>query len=257
MAGGLAIVTGASTGIGRELARLAAADGYELIVAANEPGIHDTARGLPGGAARAVECDLATAHGVEELWSALDGRTPDVVMANAGRGLGDAFLTQDWDRIEEVIHLNVTGTTAVVHRAARSMAAAGRGRILITGSIAGLMPGSFQAVYNATKAYLDTLSWGIREELKDHGVSVTCLQPGPVDTEFFDRADMNDTPVGKDDDKYDPKMVAEAGYRGMMKGHSGVTPGVMNAIQARLSGIVPDEVLARMHRRMAEPEGRP
>lgn len=254
----LAVVTGASTGIGLELARCAAEDGCDLIIAADEPAIAAAAAELrkTGATVETVEADLGTESGVATFWSALEGRQVDYFMANAGRGLGEAFLDQDWDEIEAVIHLNVTGGTAMLHRAARKMRARGGGAILITGSIAGLMPGSFQAVYNASKAYLDTLSWGIREELKDSGVTVTCLMPGPTDTEFFARAHMEDTPVGKDDSKDDPAQVARSGYKAMKRGASGVTTGFMNKVQAQLSGIIPDSYLAKMHREMAEPEGK-
>lgn len=253
----LAVITGASSGIGRELARLAVEDGCDVIVAADEAEIEETAEALTGGGAEvvAVRADLATARGVEALWQAIGDRPVDYVMANAGRGLGDAFLAQDRDRIEEVIHLNVTGTTAVVQRAAREMAARGRGRILITGSLAGNLPGSYQAVYNATKAYVDTLSWGIRNELKEAGVTVTCLLPGPVETEFFHRADMEDTPLGQSGSKADPARVARRGYDAMKRGASGVSPGFLTRVQNALSGIVPESVLARVHRGMAEPEG--
>lgn len=175
--GKLAVITGASSGIGLELARNAADD----------------------------RC------GLDALWAAIEDRQIDYLMANAGRGLGHAFMQQDWPDIEDVVHVNVTGTTSLLHRAVPEKRAAGSGRILVTGSLAGVIPGSHQAVYNATKAYLDTLSWGIREELKDSGVTVTCLMPGPTETEFFDRAGMQDTPVGQSGSKDDPAMVAREG----------------------------------------------
>jgi short-subunit dehydrogenase len=254
----LAVVTGASTGIGLELARCAAADGCELVICADEPEIAAAAEELRtlGVEVTAIEADLATEAGVDRLWQAIELRDVDYLMANAGRGLGHAFLEQDWDDIEKVIHTNVTGTTALLHRMSQKMRARNSGRILITGSIAGLMPGSFQAVYNATKAYLDTLSWAIRNELEETGVTVTCLMPGPTDTEFFHRAGMDETPVGRDDSKADPASVAKAGYRTMLRGSSGVTTGFMNKVQATLAGIVPDSVLAALHRRMAEPDGK-
>lgn len=253
----LAVVTGASSGIGLELARCAAEDGCDLIVVADEPEIHAAADTLrqKGPAVEAIEADLGTEHGLDTLWAAIEHRGVDYLLANAGRGLGEAFLDQDWDEIEAVIHTNVTGTTSLLHRMIPQMRARNAGRILIVGSIAGLMPGSFQAVYNATKAYVDTLSWGIRNELNDTEVSVTCLMPGPTDTEFFERAHMQDTPVGQKD-KDDPAMVARSGYQAMLRGSSGVTTGFMNKVQATLSGVIPDSVLARMHRDMAEPEGR-
>ena len=203
-----------------------------------------------------MEADLATEAGIVRLWHSIEHREVDYLLANAGRGLGHAFLDQEWDDIEAVIQTNVTGTTALLHRTVRKMRDQGRGRILIVGSIAGLIAGSFQAVYNATKAYLDTLSWAIREELDDTGVTVTCLMPGPTDTEFFHRADMDQTPVGQDGGKADPADVARTGYRAMLRGSSGVTAGFMNKVQAALAGVVPDSVLSAMHRRMAEPDGK-
>ncbi|SDY09819.1 SDR family NAD(P)-dependent oxidoreductase [Citreimonas salinaria] len=252
----LAVVTGASTGIGYELARCAAQDGCDLVVTADEAAIETVASRLrdTGASVEPVRADLSTAEGVDLLWSAMRDRPVDYLMANAGRGLGHAFLEQDWDRIEEVIRLNVSGTTDLLHRALQAMRRRGEGRILITGSLAGEIPGSYQAVYNATKAYLDTLSWGVRNELGDSDVTVTCLMPGPTDTEFFHRADMEDTNVGQSDSKSDPGMVARKGYAAMLKGASGVAPATMTKLQSALSGIVPDSVLARMHRQMAQPQ---
>lgn len=252
----LAVVTGASSGIGFELARCAARDGCDLILAADEPQIETAADDLRALGARVdtVQADLGTESGLDALWEAMRDRDYDYVLANAGRGLGEAFLRQDWDEIEAVIHTNVTGTTALLHRALRQMRARDRGRILIVGSVAGNIPGSFQAAYNATKAYLDTLSWAIRDEVRDSAVTVTCLMPGPTDTQFFERAHMEDTPVGKDDSKADPAKVAQTGWNAMLKGRSGVTTGFMNKVQAQLSGLIPDSILAKMHRDMAEPE---
>lgn len=252
---GLAVVTGASTGIGRELALLCARDGHDLVICADEPAIDDVAAEIAATGSRAepLRADLTTEGGVETLVRHLGDRQVDYLLANAGVGLGDAFLDQDAGDIRRVIDLNVLGTTRLLHRLGRDMRARGRGRILVTGSIAGLIPGSYQAVYNATKAYLDSLCYALRNELKGEGVSVTCLMPGPTETEFFDRAEMQDTPIGRDDDKDDPAEVARAGYDAMMKGRSGVVTGFMNKVQATFSGLIPDEVLARMHRRMAEP----
>lgn len=251
-----AVITGASTGIGRELARICAGEGHALVICAEEPEIEETAAELrrDGAEVEVVRADLATAEGCDRLLHHLEGREVDYFMANAGVGLGEAFLDQDMGEIRRVIDLNVTGTTLLLHRMGRMLRRQGRGRILVTGSIAGLMPGSYQAVYNATKAYLDSLSYALRNELKDTEIGVTCLMPGPTETEFFDRAHMEDTPVGKDDDKDDPAMVARKGYDAMMKGQSGVVTGFMNKVQATFSGLIPDSVIAQMHRRMAEPE---
>ena len=256
--GELAVVTGASTGIGYELAKLAAQDGYDLIVVADEPEIREAARRLEqlGTSVEAVEADLGTAHGVEQLWSAIRDRPVDVLCANAGRGLGGAFLDQEFEKAKDVVDTNVTGTISLVHKVGRQMRARNAGRILIVGSIAGFIPGSFQLVYNGTKAFLDSFAEGLRNELKDTGVTVTCLEPGPTDTQFFRRAGMDDTPVGKDDGKDDPAMVARTGYEAMQSGKGQVASGFMNKVQATFAGIIPDAVLAQMHRRMAEPEDR-
>ncbi len=247
----LALVTGASTGIGFELAKIAAQEGYALMVVADEPDIQGAAQQL-NGKAEAIQADLSTEDGVDQVLSKLGGRTIDVLCANAGRGLGRAFVDQDWKDIRRVIDTNVTGTTYLLHKAAKAMKQRGQGKILITGSIAGLMPGTFQAVYNGSKAYLDSLSEAMRAELKDSGVTVTCLLPGPTETEFFQRADLMDTKVGTQK-KDDAGMVARTGWDAMERGEGSVVAGLKNKLQAAVSHITPTGVLAEMHRKMAEP----
>lgn len=251
----LAVVTGASSGIGYELARLAAEDGYDLIIAADERAIVEAKAALEqhGGRVEALEVDLSTTNGVDRLLEVIAGRPVDALMANAGRGLGRGFLDQDWRDIRFVIDTNITGTVYLIQQVAQDMRARDRGRILITGSIAGLMPGSFQAVYNGTKAFLDSFAWARRNELKDTGVTVSCLMPGPTDTEFFERADMLDTKVGADPNKADPADVAKTGYQAMLKGEGDVVAGFKNKLQAAMAAITPDSVLAEQHRKMAEP----
>jgi short-subunit dehydrogenase len=166
-------------------------------------------------------------------------------------------LDQDFNDIRHVINTNITGTVDLIQQVARGMRDRGEGRILVTGSIAGLMPGSFQAVYNATKAFIDSFCYALRDELKDTGVTVTCLMPGPTDTHFFERADMTDTKVGTDK-KADPADVAKAGYDAMLDGDSDVVAGWKNKLQAILANVTPAEVLSAQHRKMAEPgSGRP
>jgi uncharacterized protein len=254
MSKGLAIVTGASSGIGLELARCCAEDGYELLICSDTEEIEEASRELRAGKTQveAVQADLATPTGVDRLVDVIGERPVELLLANAGIGLGDAFLDQELNRALRVVDLNVTGTLALIHPVGRRMREAGRGRILITGSIAGFMPGSFQAVYNGTKAFLDSFSMALRNELKDTGVTVTCLMPGPTETDFFETADMEDTKVGQAK-KTDPADVARKGYRAMMNGDSGVVTGFMNKVQTAFSGIIPETVLAQMHRRMAEP----
>jgi short-subunit dehydrogenase len=251
-----AVVTGASTGIGLELARCCAQNNFDLLIAADEPQIETAAaslRGL-GVAVEAVEADLSTLEGVDKLYDASKrmGRPVDALLANAGRGLGRAFLDQDFGRIRHVIDTNVTGTVYLIHRIGNDMRRRNAGRILITGSIAGFIPGSFQAVYNGTKAFLDSFSFAIREELRDTKVSVTCLMPGATDTEFFRRADMMDTKVGTAD-KDDAAMVAKKGFDAMMRGDGDVVTGLRNKVQAAAANVIPAGVLARQHRQQAEP----
>jgi uncharacterized protein len=254
--GQLAVVTGASTGIGLELARLCAAQRWDLIIAADEPLIEDAARELSQNGIRctAVQCDLSTTEGVAKLTSAIraSGRTVDALLANAGRGLGRGFLDQDLNEALKVIHTNIDGTVRLIYEVANDMRTRGQGRILITGSIAGLMPGTFQAVYNGSKAFLDSFSVALSNELKDTGITVTCLMPGATETDFFDRADMADTKVGSGE-KAHASDVAKTGFDAMMKGELKVVAGFTNKMRAAISHIAPDSALAEMHRGMAEP----
>ena len=195
----LAVITGASSGIGYELAKLCADSGHDLVVAADQPAIMEARASFEamGANVQAVQTDLSTEDGVEALLDLIGGQPVDILCANAGHGLGHGFLDQDWKAARHVVDTNVVGTLYLVHKLGQKMRLRQKGRILFTGSIAGLMPGSFQAVYNGSKAFVDSFSFALRNELKDAGVSVTCLMPGPVDTEFFERGDMMDTKVGQ------------------------------------------------------------
>jgi short-subunit dehydrogenase len=251
----LAVVTGASTGIGLELAREAAKNGFDLIIVANENELEKAADELrrEGGEIIAVRADLATTEGVELLCNKIGDRPVAALLANAGRGLGKAFLDQDWNDVRCVVDTNVTGTIYLIQKIGRDMRNRGNGKILITGSIAGFMPGSYQAVYNGTKAFLDSFSYALREELRDTRVTVTCLMPGATDTEFFRRADMLDTAVGADDSKADPATVAKDGFKAMMDGEGGIVPGFKNKMTVAAAHVMPAEKLAKQHTEMAEP----
>ncbi|MBB3007419.1 SDR family NAD(P)-dependent oxidoreductase [Cupriavidus alkaliphilus] len=251
----LAVVTGASSGIGYELARCCLRRGYDLVIAADEPQIEIAARQLrdEGAEVTALLADLATPDGVEQVCAALGSRRVDVLCANAGRGLGHAFLDQDFAAIQRVVETNVTGTLHLLHRVGQIMRAQHEGRILITGSIAGFVPGTCQAVYNATKAFLDSFSYALRHELQHTGVSVTCLMPGATETDFFERADLLDTRLGQQK-KADPAEVARIGFDAMMRGEGEVVPGWQNKLRAAIAMVTPADVLAEQHRRMAEPQ---
>jgi short-subunit dehydrogenase len=251
----LSVVTGASSGIGYELAKLCAGEGMDLIIAADRPEIGEAAQALEqqGVRVQSIQVDLSTTDGVDSLLDLIGDRQVDHLLANAGHGLGHAFLDEKWDEARHVIDTNIIGTTYLIHQLAPRMRDRGQGRILLTGSIAGLMPGSFQAVYNGSKAFIDSFAWALRDELKDTGVSVTCLMPGATDTEFFERADMMDTKIGQDPKKMDPAKVAKIGWDAMMKGEGDVVAGLKNKFQAAMAAVTPQSTLAGQHRKMAEP----
>lgn len=250
----LAVVTGASTGIGYFLAEECAKHGYDLIIAADEPRIEQAAKDLRvnGVDVRAVEADLATLEGVDRLYAAADGQPIELLLANAGRGLGRDFLDQDFAEARRVVDTNITGTIYLIQKIGRDMRSRGTGRILITGSIAGFLPGSYQAVYNGSKAFLDSFSFALRTELEGSGVSVTCLMPGATETEFFARADMLDTKVGTAK-KDDPAEVARIGFAAMMRGDGDIVSGWHNKLQSALANVMPAGMLARQHKKMAAP----
>jgi len=250
----LAVVTGASSGIGYELAKLCAEHGHDLVIAADEPSIVEAKQAFEalGSKVQALQTDLSTEDGVKDLVDLIAGRPVDILCANAGHGLGHGFLDQDWKAARHVIDTNITGTLFLVHALGQGMRTRDRGRILFTGSIAGLMPGSFQAVYNGTKAFVDSFSFALRNELKDTNVTITCLMPGPVDTEFFERAEMMDTKVGQGK-KADPAKVAKTGFDAMMRGEGDVVAGFKNKLQAAVAAVTPQSQLAEMHRDMAKP----
>jgi uncharacterized protein len=238
------------------LARIAAQDGYDLIVVANEPDIETAARDLErsGTSVRSVQADLSTIDGVDTLLNTMEGRQAEVVCANAGIGTGGAFLDQavtDW---RHAIDTNVTGTVYLLQRVLKDMVARDTGKVLVTGSIAGYIPGSFNAVYNGTKAFVDNFTEALRNEMKDSkGVTLTTLMPGPTDTPFFERAGMGDTQVGQDDSKADPAKVAQDGWDALMAGKDHIVSGWSNKAQVLAAGVVPQSVLADQHRKMAEP----
>jgi uncharacterized protein len=250
----LAIVTGASSGIGYYLAKECAQNGFDLLIAADDPKINDVATDFRvfGASVDAIETDLATTDGVDELVFAINERPVKALLANAGHGLGHAFLDQDFGELRHVIDTNVTGTLYLIHKVGQEMRKGGEARILITGSIAGFMPGTYQAVYNGTKAFMDSFSFALREELKDSGVTVTCLMPGATDTEFFERAGMLDTKVGAGK-KDDPADVAKVGFEAMMNGEGDVVSGLKNKIQSAVATVTPSGLLAKQHGKMAKP----
>ncbi|MCU0757707.1 MAG: SDR family NAD(P)-dependent oxidoreductase [Steroidobacteraceae bacterium] len=249
----LAVVTGASSGIGFELAVQCARHGFDLVVAADRP-LDDavgTLRAYRAGV-EAVQADLSTVEGVDRLLAAIGERPVEALLANAGQGVGSAFLDREFDELRRVIDTNVTGTLYLLHAVLRRMRARGRGRVLVTGSIAGYMPGSFHAVYNASKAFIDSFAWALRDELEGSGVTVTCLMPGATDTEFFEHAGLLDTRLAQQK-KDDPAMVARLGFEAMMAGEGGVVTGLRNKLQVAAARVTPAPALAALHGTLARP----
>jgi short-subunit dehydrogenase len=253
----LALVTGASSGIGYELARQFAEHGYDLVICAEDESVVSAADRLraPGGAVEAVVADLRDYAAVERLWSAVaaTGRPPAAAALNAGIGRGGPFIETELSDELDIVSLNVASTVHLAKRVVVEMAARNEGAVLITSSIAATMPGPFQAVYNASKSFLQSFALALENELKDTGVSVTALMPGPTDTEFFRRADMEDTKIGRGS-KDDPAQVARQGFEALMKERSKVVAGsAKTKAQGHVNAVLPDSAKAQAHRKMAEP----
>ncbi|MBD58540.1 MAG: oxidoreductase [Citromicrobium sp.] len=253
---GFVVVTGASSGIGLEIAKLAAKDGCDLLIVADRDlaAAESTLRDCGAASVERIEVDLGTAKGIDDLMNKIGEREVDALVANAGHGLGDAFFLQQWEDIAHVIDTNVKGTVSLVHKIGARMVLRDKGRILVTGSIAGDMPGAYQLVYNSTKAFVNDFCVGLANEIKHTPVVISCLMPGVTDTHFFERAGMEDTNAGKMDNKADPAKVARDGYRALLKGETQEVSGFMNKVQDLFADILPDALVAQMHRRLAQPE---
>jgi short-subunit dehydrogenase len=254
----LALVTGASSGIGRELAKQFADHGFDLIIAAEDVELDDATEELKalGVAVAPVSVDLTERADVERLLAAVRGagRPLDAAALNAGVGVGGPFIETDLDAELNLIALNCTSTLHLAKRIAQDMAARDEGRILFTSSVASQAPQPFQAAYGASKAFVQSLALALREELKDTGVTITALLPGPTDTEFFDRAGLTDTKMGAMDTKDDPAQVARQGFDGLMKGEASVFAGSLaSKVMGRMSAMTPDTAAAKTVRPMTEP----
>ena len=254
----LAVVTGASNGIGYELAKQFAQNGFDLLVTSTGPSINEAAIAFEklGAQVETVEADLATYDGVETLYNKIKatGRSVDAIAINAGVGVGGDFA-RETDLKDELnlIELNVVSSVHLAKRVLKDMVDRDQGRILFTSSIAALMPGPFEAVYAGSKAFLHSFSEALRNELKDTGVTVTSLMPGPTDTNFFHRAGMDDTKAGADK-KDDPAMVAKQGFEALMAGKDSIVAGSLKTkLLGSVSKVLPDTANAEGHRQLTEP----
>ncbi|MBB4689099.1 SDR family NAD(P)-dependent oxidoreductase [Amycolatopsis jiangsuensis] len=251
-----AVVTGASSGIGLALAGKLAGKGFDLVLAAEDDELEGAAARVRGRGTRvtAVRVDLAGAAGVEELVRRIGDRPVDVLVLNAGVGIDGEFAgaTTLEDQLK-VVDLNVRSPVHLAKRLLPGMVDRGSGRVLVTSSTAATAPGPYQAVYSASKAFLSSFAEAVRGEVAERGVAVTTVLPGPVDTEFFERADMTDTKIGQGP-KDTAETIAEAGYAALMSGEDKVVPGaVKNKLQAVGSRVLPDKVKAKAQGRMMEP----
>lgn len=253
----LAVVTGATSGIGRELAREFARNGFDLLITGHTHDPSAVASELIGLGARveAVQVDLATPEGVDTLYARIkaQGRPVEAIALNAGVGVGGHFVHEtDLQDELKLIGLNVASTVHLAKHVARDMVARGRGRMLFTSSIIALTPAPFQTVYAASKAFVQSFAEGLRNELKDTGVTVTALMPGVTDTNFFNRADMEDTVAGEAP-KDDPAKVARQGFEAMMAGKDHVVAGnLLNKVASAVSKVLPDPVKAAQVRKVGE-----
>ena len=255
----LAVVTGASSGIGLELAKVFAQNGFDLVVTAEDAELTQAARELEGLGTHveALQADLATPEGVEDLARFVTARSRpiDALALNAGRGAGGRFVGETALEDElEIVDLNVRSTVHLAKRVLPGMVERGQGRVLITSSIASTMPGPNQAVYNASKSFTQSFAEALHQELKDTGVTVTALMPGPTDTEFFAEADIDDADMAKHRDP--AEKVAEQGYKAMMAGEEKVVAGsLMNRVQAKAGAVIPDALKAKVHEKLVQKDG--
>lgn len=254
----LALVTGASSGIGWALARQFVDHGYDLVVAADDEEVHEAAAGLrrDGIEVTAEQVDLATEQGVEQLYKAVAGTGRPVAAAalNAGVGSSGHFHQTPLDADLEVVDLNVRSVVHLSKLLLPSMVEEGQGRLLFTSSIAAFGPGPYHATYAASKAFVHLFAEALRHELRGTGVTVTSLMPGPTDAAFFDRAEMRDTRIGRIP-KDDPDVVARHAYEAMIAGKDRVVAGsLLNRIQACGAGFVPDRLKAYAQAVLTKPQ---
>ena len=253
----LAVVTGGSSGIGYELAKQFAQNGFDLLITATGSSINEAAGAFEelGAVVETVQADLSTYNGVETLISQIQaiGRPVEAIAINAGVGVGGKFTETHLQEELNLINLNVVSSVHLAKRIVKDMVDRGKGKILFTSSIAALMPGPFEVVYSASKAFIHSFSEGLRNELKDTGVTVTALMPGPTDTNFFHRAGMDDTKVGADK-KDDPAIVAKQAFEALMAGKDDLVAGSLKTkVQGNISKVLPDTVNAEQHRQLTEP----
>lgn len=244
-----ALITGATSGIGFELAKLFARDKYNLIIVARDiEELEETASELrqEGIDVIMVAKDLFRREAAFELYEEVKNKAIniDVLVNDAAQGQFGLFTETDLQRELDILQLNIASLVALTKLFLKDMVAHGEGRILNLSSIAGKVPGPYQAVYHATKAFVHSFTQAIRSEVKDSGVTLTSLLPGPTDTDFFNKADMNESKIVKEGDLADAAKVAKDGFEAMMKGEAMVISGFKNKMQVAMGNIMPDSKVA-------------
>jgi short-subunit dehydrogenase len=243
-----ALITGGTSGIGKELAKLFAKDNYNLIIVARDQGELDSTAGELSASGIQVETiskDLSNMDEAFALCQEFGNRQIDVLVNDAGQGAYGLFKDNDIERELDIIHLNICATVILTKHFVKQMIARGEGKILNLGSVAGKLPGPWQAVYHATKAFVLSFTTAIREELKDSGITITALMPGATDTDFFNKAGMQDSKVVQDKEALaDPTDVAKDGYEALMAGDDRVISGFKNKVEVNASNLMPDSRVA-------------
>jgi short-subunit dehydrogenase len=255
-----AIVTGASSGIGYSLAKELAARDYDLVIVSAGERLARAAEDFrsAGVSVEDVQADLATKEGVERFWEHVTalGRPIDIACLNAGVGVGGLFHETSLEEELNMINLNCAGTVQLAKYITRDMVSRNDGKILFTSSIAGEMVAPREAVYAATKAFVLSFAHSLRYELKDTGVTVTALQPGPTNTDFFHRAGMDNTEVGsKGKSESQPDDVARQGIEALLAGKDHVYSASMKTkVEGMLANLTPGSVKGAMHEKVARPK---
>ena len=249
-----ALITGATSGIGLELAKLFAQDNYNLvIVARNQNDLNDTANELKikNGSITItpISKDLFNLGDAFALCDEIKakGIIVDVLVNDAGQGVYGEFKDTDIERELGIINLNISSLVILTKHFVKEMAGRGEGKILNLASIASKLPGPWQSVYHGTKAFVLSFSEAIREELKDSGVTITALLPGPTDTDFFNKAGMQNSKILQDKEALsNPAEVAKDGYDALMAGDDKIISGFKNKVQVNISNVTPDSSVAHM-----------
>jgi len=253
------LITGGTSGIGRELAKIFAREHYNLIlVARNGQELNSCANEFRQTGVEVVTLakDLFNRDEVFAVYDEVKakGLQVDVLVNDAGQGYYGEFKDTDINRELDIIQLNIGATVILTKCFLKDMVARNEGKILQLASIASVTPGPWQSVYHGTKAFILSFSEAIREELKDTNITVTALLPGATDTDFFNKADMQDSKIVQDKSSLsNPADVAQDGFDALMAGDDKVTSGLKNKMMVGMSNVMPETTVAHMMNEQQKP----